>query len=65
MSRTKHSKGKVEGQKLRIQEILNTLNAPSVPFDGTLPPDSRDTVTARISDSGALLACLSRYLTKH
>ena len=57
MPRAKHSKGKFEGQKLRIQEILNTLNAPSAFLDGTLSVDSRNTGTTPISDtSGALLA---------
>ena len=37
MQRTKHDKGKVEGQKLKIQEILDTLNTP---LDETLPADS-------------------------
>ena len=56
MPRAKHSKGKFEGQKLRIQEILNTLDTSSAPLDGTLPVDSRDTITASISDDGAFLA---------
>jgi len=53
MPHIKHNKGKVEGQKLKIQEIFSALDAQSAPFDGTLPIDYRDTVT---TDSGALLA---------
>ena len=52
MPRTKHSKGKVEGHKLKIQEIFDTLNAPSAP----IPVDSRGSATTSKSGSGAPLA---------
>ena len=54
--RTKHNKGKIEGQKLKIQELRNTLNAPSAPLDGlggTIPVDVHDTATASTSENGA------------
>ena len=54
--RTKRNKGnkvKVEGQKLKIQEILDTLDAPSAPLDGSLPANSPDTATTSTSESGA------------
>ena len=40
----KHNKGKVKGQKIKIQETLDTLdlNAPSAPFDETLHAGSHD-----------------------
>ena len=38
MPRTRGNKGKVEGQNLKIIKIHDTLNAPSVPLDGTLSP---------------------------
>ena len=56
MPRTKHNKGKVEGHKLKIQEIVDTLNAPSTP----LPVDSRGTATTSKSETGAPLARLRR-----
>ena len=59
--RTKHNKGKVEGHKgkveghkLKIQEIFDTLNAPSAP----LPVDSRGVATTSKSESGARSARL-------
>jgi len=51
-----HNKSKIEGQKLRIREILNTLDASSAPLDETLPLGSHDTVTTPTSDIGALPA---------
>ena len=50
-----HNEGKVEGQKLKIQEIIDTLNTPSAPLDETLPVDSNDTAAAPVSESGASL----------
>jgi len=52
--RTKRKKAKVEGHKLKIQEIFDTLNAPGAP----LPADSRGTATTSKSESGAPLAHL-------
>jgi len=51
----KHNKGKAKGQKIKIQEILNTLNPPSVPLNETLPAGSHNTTTTSISESGAPL----------
>jgi len=53
MPRTKRNKGKVEGQKFKIQEILGTLDAPSAPIDGSLSADSLNTATTSTSESGA------------
>ena len=59
--RTKRNKGRVEGQKLKIQEIFDTLNAPSAP----LPVDSRGAATTSKSESGAPLAHLRRSRTEY
>ena len=56
MQRNRHNKSKVEGHKLKIQEILDALNAPSAAFDENLPVDSHDDVTSSTSESGAPLA---------
>jgi len=45
MQRSKRNKSKVEGQKLKIQGILDAL-------DGSLPTDSRNAATTSISESG-------------
>ena len=59
--RIKHSKGKVEGHKLKIQEIFDTLNTPST----SLPVDSRGDATISKSESGAPLTYLRRYRTEY
>jgi len=53
MPRTKRNKGKVEEQKLRIQGIFDTLNAPSAPLDETIPVNSYSAATTSIPESGA------------
>jgi len=53
--RTKHNKSKVEGQKLKIQEILKTIDAPTAPLNEVLPVDSC-TATTAIPESGASIA---------
>jgi len=53
MPHTKHYKGKVEGQKLKIQEILGTLDAP--PPDETPPADSHNVAATSTPESGAPL----------
>ena len=59
MPRTRRNKGKVEGQKLKIQEIHNTLNAPGASLDGTLSLSelvSADSATTSVSGSGMFSA---------
>ena len=68
MPRTKRNKGKVGGQKFKIQEIRNTLNAPSAPLDtleGTLPIGSHDSATTSTSEIGtpSVLCLLISYGT--
>ena len=63
---TKHNKGKIEGHKLKIREIHNTLNAQNTPLDGALssserapgsaPADSREAATTSASGSGMFSA---------
>ena len=58
MPRTKHNKGRIEGQKLKIQEIRSTLDAPSA----LLPVDSHGGATTSTSESGASSVPLSPIL---
>jgi len=60
--RAKHNKGKVEEQKLRIQGIFDTLNAPSASLDETIPVNSYNTATSSIPESGAPSAPPSQIL---
>lgn len=69
MPRIEYNKGKVEGHKLEIREILGTLSAPSSPLDKTLSEspsvanlasiDPRDTATIPVPESGMSLALSS------
>ena len=62
LPRVRRNKSKVEGHKLKIREILNTLEAPSTPLDGTLslservpnlaPVDAHAAATTPTSGSG-------------
>jgi len=61
MPRTKRNRDKVEGHKLKIQEIFDTLNAPSAP----LPADSRGIATTSKSESGTPLARFHRSRADH
>ena len=64
-----YSKDKVGGHKLKIQEILDTLNAPSSPLDETrnvgesaanlAPVDPHRIVTTSVSESGTSRSALS------
>ena len=56
MPRNKHNKGKVRRHKVKIQEILDTLDSPGSPLDGTLLVDFPDAVTTAMSENGALSA---------
>jgi len=70
---TKYNKDKTEGHKLEIQEILDTLNAPSSSLNKNFsvgecdphstPVDSHhDTATTPVSDSGTSLTPSSLVL---
>jgi len=55
----KYNKGKVEGHKLEVQEILGTLNTPSSPLDGAAKPDLQlspvdphGTATTSVAENG-------------
>jgi len=66
MPRAEYDKGKIEGHKLEIQEILSALNAASLPLDEnpsvsnraphSAPINPHDTATISISESGTSLA---------
>ena len=56
LSHSKYNRDKVEGQKLKIQEILNTLDAPSVPLDGIPSVGFCDNVTTQMPNTGVLLS---------
>jgi len=53
MPRTKRNKGKVEEQKLRIQGIFDTLDAPNALLEETIPVNSYNAATTSIPESGA------------
>jgi len=58
MPRVEYDKGKIEGHKLEIQEILSALNAPSSSLDENFSAGDRaphDTTTSSISESGTSL----------
>jgi len=56
MPRTKRNKGRVDGHKLKIQGILDNLNASSTPLDGAIPTDSHDAAATPAPESGAPFA---------
>ena len=70
MPRVKRNRDKVEGQKLKMQEILDTLNVQSSPPDETpslgkrvphlTPADSHNVARTSIPESGAPLALFRR-----
>jgi len=63
MPRVKHNRGKVEGHRLKVQEILDTLNAPSAPPDEAPHAGPRDIAASSISESCVSSALLSPILS--
>ena len=74
MPRVKRNRDKVEGQKLKMQEILDTLNVQSSPPDETpslgkrvphlTPADSHNVAGTSIPESGAPLALFRRSVQR-